>query len=245
MCVSYSGRCLMSAFMAARSANAGACAHSCRWKYKGTLIMEEEKRPGEYYELHEDERGSYILNSKDLCLMPVFDKILSAGFDSFKIEGRNKSEYYVAQTARIYRKAIDDYFKNPEGWKSDLYIGELATLQNRGYTLGFFNGIPDDSAQDYEDIASRGDWRCAGAVRSYENGQIEIDIKHKLKTGDEIEILTPLQFEPVKVVIDKLYDCKSKKEVPEVNPGVPGQFAKILVPKGDYPEHTQIRIKIK
>ena len=107
MCISYSGRCLMSAFMASRSANQGACAHSCRWKYKSKLVMEEDKRPGEYLEMYEDIHGSYIMNSKDLCLMPKFDKVLSAGFDSLKIEGRNKSAYYAAQTARAYRKAIE------------------------------------------------------------------------------------------------------------------------------------------
>jgi putative protease len=137
MCISYSGRCLMSAFMAARSANQGACAHSCRWKYKSKLLLEEELRPGEYLEMEEDDKGAYILNSKDLCLMPKLDKIISSGIDSLKIEGRNKSEYYVAQTARVYRKAIDDYFDNSESWSPDKYMKELITLQNRGYTLGF------------------------------------------------------------------------------------------------------------
>ena len=247
MCVSYSGRCLMSSFMAGRSANKGACAHSCRWKYKSKLVLEEEKRPGEYFELHEDEKGSYILNSKDLCLMPVLDKILSAGFDSLKIEGRHKTEYYVAQTARVYRKAIDDYFENPKNWNPQFYMRELFTLQSRGYTLGFFNGTPDNSAQDYIDTSSRGDWRCAGTVKSFKDGQIEIEVKHKLKKGDKIEILTPSKFEPVEIVLDKIYDCLAKKEVLEINPGKTEQTAKILIPPGtekSFQEHSQIRIKI-
>jgi putative protease len=148
MCISYSGRCLMSAFLASRSANQGACVHSCRWKYKSKLLFEEELRPGEYLEMEEDDKGTYILNSKDLCLMPKLDKIISAGIDSFKIEGRNKSEYYVAQTARVYRRAIDDYFDNSESWYPIKYTKELFTLQNRGYTLGFLTVLLSRKLRD-------------------------------------------------------------------------------------------------
>ena len=248
MCMSYSGRCLMSAFMASRSANQGACAHSCRWKYKGKLFLEEEKRPGEYFELEEDEHGSYIMNSKDLCLMPEFGKILSAGFDSLKIEGRHKTDYYVAQTARVYRKAIDDYFENPENWKPGIYMEELITLQNRGYTTGFFNGIPGQEAQNYIDTASESDWRNAGTVRANKDGMLTIDIKHKLKKGDEIEILSPFSFAPVKFVLKEIYDSRNNNLLEEVNPGIPGQAARIplagLEPKL-FPEHTILRIKIR
>ncbi|MDR2395873.1 MAG: U32 family peptidase, partial [Endomicrobium sp.] len=196
MCISYSGRCLLSAFMASRSANKGACAHSCRWKYKSKLLLEEELRPGEYLEMEEDEKGSYILNSKDLCLMPKLNNLIEIGIDSLKIEGRNKSEYYVAQTARVYRKAIDDYFNNPTKWRSDIYMQELLTLQNRGYTLGFFNGVPDESAQDYIETSSRSDYRNAGIITDNKDGMLTIELKHKLKKGDAIEILSPYQFEP-------------------------------------------------
>lgn len=248
MCMSYSGRCLMSAFMASRSANRGACAHSCRWKYKTKLLLEEEKRPGEYFELEEDEHGSYIMNSKDLCLMPELDKILSAGFNSLKIEGRHKTDYYVAQTARVYRKAIDDYFENPESWKSDLYMEELKTLQNRGYTLGFFNGIPGQDAQNYAETASESDWRNAGVVRENKDGILTLGIKHKLKKGDEIEILSPFSFKPFKVKLNEIYDARNNTLTEEVNPGIPGQTAKIPVKGYDislFPENTIARIKIK
>ena len=247
MCVSYSGRCLMSAFMASRSANQGACAHSCRWKYKSKLVMEEEKRPGEYLEMYEDDHGSYIMNSKDLCLMPKFDKVLSAGFDSLKIEGRHKTPYYVAQTARVYRKAIDDYFNAPATWKPDLYIQELETLQNRGYTLGFFDGIPTSEAQDYLDTSSRSDWRNVGYVKENRGNSIVIDIRNKITKGDKIEILSPYQFEPEIITIDSLIDGFDDKPADFVGPGRTGQTAIIPIDPQKaklFPELTIIRMKI-
>ncbi|MDR1942106.1 MAG: U32 family peptidase C-terminal domain-containing protein [Endomicrobium sp.] len=248
MCISYSGRCLMSAFMAWRSANSGACAHSCRWKYKSKMLLEEELRPGEYLELYEDKHGSYVLNSKDLCLMPHLDKILAAGFDSLKIEGRTKSEYYAAQTARVYRKAIDDYFLNPDLWKSDIYENELNTLQNRGYTTGFFDGAAQAQAQDYNDTSSKSFWRNAGIVRENKKSSIVIELRHKLKKGDEIEILSPFVFEPVKIVLNEIYDKISGRITPEVSPGKPGQSVEIPLIYKDFslfPENTVVRIKLK
>ena len=247
MCISYSGRCLMSAFMASRSANHGACAHSCRWKYKSRLVLEEELRPGEYLEMEEDEHGSYILNSKDLCLMPKLDKILLAGFDSLKIEGRNKSEYYVAQTARVYRKAIDDYFENPAGWNADIYMEELSTLQNRGYTLGFFDGVPGQDAQDYKDTTSRSKWRNAGIVKDNKGGFLTVEIKNKLKKGDAVELLSPYQFKPVEVVLNNIYDCETGGLVSEIAPGKTNQSFKMPIPEKEaalFPQNTILRIKL-
>jgi putative protease len=246
ICVSYSGRCLMSAFMASRSANQGACAHSCRWKYKSKLLLEEELRPGEYLEMEEDDKGTYILNSKDLCLMPKLDKIVNIGIDSFKIEGRNKSEYYVAQTSRVYRKAIDDYFDNPKSWSPGKYMQELITLQNRGYTLGFFDGVPGQEAQGYDDTVSKSDYRNAGVVKDNTNEFLTIELRHKLKKGDEIEILSPFKFEPIKVVLSEIYNRDNNRLVDEIAPGKANQSVKIPV-KGDlslFPENTIIRLKI-
>ncbi|MDR1244485.1 MAG: U32 family peptidase C-terminal domain-containing protein [Endomicrobium sp.] len=246
MCISYSGRCLMSAFLASRSANQGACAHSCRWKYKSKIFLEEELRPGEYLEMEEDNKGTYILNSKDLCLMSKLDKIIRAGIDSLKIEGRNKSEYYVAQTARVYRRAIDDYFDNSESWSPGKYMKELITLQNRGYTLGFFDGIPKQEAQGYDDTSSKSDYRNAGVVKDNNNEFLTIELKHKLKKGDEIEILPPFKFEPVKVVLNEIYNKDNNRLVDELAPGKANQSIKIPV-KGDlslFPENTIIRLKI-
>lgn len=247
MCISYSGRCLMSAFMASRSANHGACAHSCRWKYKSKLIMEEELRPGEYLEMEEDEHGSYILNSKDLCLMPKLDKILSAGFDSLKIEGRNKSGYYVAQTARVYRKAIDDYFDDSENWNSETYMKELATLQNRGYTTGFFDGTPSNDAQDYTDTTSRSGWRNIGYVLENTGDSLIIDLRNKLKKGDKIEILSPYKFEPETITIDKMYDGFDGSMVEMIAPGREDQTVKMPIDPALahlFPELTIIRMPL-
>ena len=246
MCISYSGRCLMSAFMASRSANQGACAHSCRWKYKSKLLLKEELRPGEYLEMEEDDNGSYILNSKDLCLMPQLDKLISIGIDSFKIEGRNKSEYYVAQTARAYRKAIDDYSSNSNNWRPDKYMQELITLQNRGYTLGFFNGIPGQESQGYVDTASKSNYRNAGVVRDNANGMLTIELRHKLKRGDEIEILSPFKFEPVKTVLNEIYNKDNNRLVEELAPGKIHQSVKIPIASdiSIFPENTVVRIRI-
>ncbi|BAV58628.1 peptidase U32 [Endomicrobiia bacterium] len=245
MCVSYSGRCLMSAFMASRSANQGACAHSCRWKYKSRLLLEEELRPGEYLEMEEDDKGSYVLNSKDLCLMPKLDKIISIGIDSLKIEGRNKSEYYAAQTARVYRKAIDDYFDNPGSWHPDEYMKELITLQNRGYTIGFFDGMPGIEAQDYIDTSSKSNYRNAGVIKSNANGFLTIELRNKLKKGAEIEILSPFKFKPVKIILNEIYNKDNNNLIEELAPGKASQSVKIPV-DGDlsvFPENTIIRIK--
>jgi putative protease len=246
MCISYSGRCLLSAFMSHRSANNGACAYSCRWKYKSKLLLEEELRPGQYLEMEEDVHGSYILNSKDLCLIAKLDKILNAGFNSLKIEGRNKSEYYVAQTARVYRKAIDDYFCNPDDWSCGKYEEELLTLQNRGYTAGFFDGYTDENAQDYNDTASKSEWRNIGVVKSFYDGFLTFTLKHKIKKGDIIEILSPFKFEPIKVVLNEIYD--NNRLVEELSPGKCGQSAKIFIDidkdNSFFPQNTIIRMKL-
>jgi len=246
MCISYSGRCLISSFMASRSANQGACAHSCRWQYK--TYVEEELRPGQMYPIEEDERGTYLFNSKDLCLMPKLNEILSAGIDSLKIEGRNKTEYYVAQTARVYRQAIDDYYDNPKKWDSKKYMEELYTLQNRGYTAGFFDGIPDDKAQDYIDTSSKSDYRNCGFVRENNGSEIVLELRHKLSKDDEIEFLSPFRFEPYKLKLGDIQQANSKKTVESLSPGVANQAIKIKIKKSDIkllPVLTVGRIKIK
>ena len=246
MCISYSGRCLISSFMASRSANQGACAHSCRWKYK--TYVEEELRPGQMYPIEEDERGTYLFNSKDLCLMPKLNEILSAGLNSLKIEGRNKTEYYVAQTARIYRKAIDDYYDNPEKWDSKKYMEELYTLQNRGYTSGFFDGIPDDKAQDYVDTSSKSDYRNCGFVRENNGSEIVLELRHKLSKDDEIEFLSPFRFEPYKLRLGDIQPANSKKTVETLSPGIANQAVKIKIDGENIkllPVLTVARIKIK
>lgn len=246
MCISYSGRCLISAFMASRTANQGACAHSCRWKYK--MYLEEEERPGNFYPIEEDDKGTYFFNSKDLCLMPKLNDILAAGIDSLKIEGRTKTEYYVAQTARIYRKAIDDYYENPNGWNYVKYMNELETLQNRRYTLGFFNGIPNQDAQDYNDTSSKSDYRNCGFVREVFDDYVIFELRHKISKGDEIELLSPYRFEPYKIKLGDIQVANSKKIVDTLSPGQINIAAKINIDKKDinlFPKYTVARIKIK
>lgn len=227
MCMSYSGRCLLSAFMTGRSANRGACAHSCRWKYR--LFLQEEKRPNEFLPVVEDDRGTYILNSKDLCLMPKLDSILRAGIDLLKIEGRNKTPYYVAQTARAYRKAIDDWFDDPDGWRFEPYQAELDTLQNRGYTTGFFDGVPDASAQNYETTRSLSDWRNAGVVRGKNGDGAEVVIYGKIEKGDVLSFLPPDGNGTVDVAVPRVIDGLTGAEVAAVSPGRVGQS--VFLPK--------------
>ncbi len=219
MCMTYSGRCLLSNFMAERGANQGNCANSCRWNYKlhlrlkdGTIkelnineqnqdlfefLLEEGCRPGELMEIEEDERGSYILNSKDLCIMPKLDEYLKIGIDSLKVEGRNKSEYYVAIVARAYRLAIDDYYKNPQNWNPAPYMKELYSVGNRGYTLAFHDGRLTNYAHDYENTASLASWEYAGVVTRVSNDGFYVEIKNKLEPGDVIEFISPKRKEGV------------------------------------------------
>lgn len=247
MCISYSGRCLISAFLASRSANQGACAHSCRWKYKSKLVLEEEKRPNQYLTLEEDDKGSYLFNSKDLCLMAQMDKILSAGFRSLKIEGRTKSEYYAAQVTRVYRKAIDDYFFAPEKWSPDQYMQELLTLQNRGYTEGFFDGPPSRESQEYTSCESKSEWRNCGFIRDNDGASLTIEIKHKLSTKDEIELLSPFRFEPYKIALKDVVLAQDNRRVETISPGAASQAIKVQIPKEDaklFPIYSIARINI-
>lgn len=214
MCMTYSGRCLLSNFMAERGANQGNCANSCRWNYKfhlrlkdGTVqelivddsnhdmfefLLEEGVRPGEFLPIQEDERGSYILNSKDLCLMPKLDDYLRIGVDSLKVEGRGKSEYYAAVVARAYRMAIDDYYADPENWDASDYMGELETVGNRGYTLAFHKGRLTNLSHGYEHTAAIATWEYAGVVSEVTEDAFLVEVKNKLEPGDVLEMVSPI-----------------------------------------------------
>jgi len=229
LCVSYSGRCLLSNFMTGRSANKGNCAHACRWKYK--TYIEEENRPGELMQIDEDEHGTYIMNSRDLCWLGRLNEILPVGIDSFKIEGRNKSEYYAAITARTYRKAIDDWFESPNTWDAQKYLDEIFTLQSRGYTVGFLDGNAGPESQNYDVSASSGNWRYAGLVRGEKDGKIILEVKHKITTGTTLEFLSPFQFEPIRITIADFYDERTERLIDTMSSGHLGQS--ILIPMSD------------
>ena len=188
MCISYSGRCLLSNYLTGRDANQGACTHPCRWKY--TLM--EEKRPGEYFPVVESERGTFIFNSKDLCMIDHIPDLVDAGIDSFKIEGRMKAALYVAVVARTYRRAIDDYFTDPALYEKNLdwYRSEIEKCTMRPFTTGFFYGKPDAQAQIYDNNTYIQDYIYLGmsqAVR--EDGSFFLEQKNKFSVGETVELL--------------------------------------------------------
>lgn len=225
MCMTYSGRCLLSNFLAERGANQGNCANSCRWNYglklrlkDGThqdlritdenahlfeFLLEEGCRPGDLMPIEEDDRGSYILNSRDLCIMPKLDEYLKIGVDSLKVEGRGKSEYYAAIVARAYRMAIDDYYTDPENWDPKPYMRELETVGNRGYTLAFHEGRLTNYAHDYEHTASIAQWEYAGLVTEVTEDAFLVEVKNKLEPGDVLDFVSPISRE---TVLLRVYD---------------------------------------
>ena len=228
MCMTYSGRCLLSNFMAERGANQGNCANSCRWNYTfrmrlkdGTVqdlqitdenadmfefLLEEGCRPGELMPIEEDARGSYILNSKDLCIMPKLNEYLEIGVDSLKVEGRGKSEYYCAIVARAYRMAIDDYYADPENWDPKPYMRELEAVGNRGYTLAFHEGRLTNYAHNYEHTASLAQWEYAGVVTEVTEDALLVEVKNKLVAGEVLEFVSPIARE---TVLLRVYDFEN------------------------------------
>jgi len=247
MCMTYSGRCLLSNYLAERGANQGNCAQSCRWNYKVRarrkdgeevditpenkddfdFYLEEEFRPGELMKLEEDDRGSYILNAKDLCLMPKLDDYLRIGVDSLKIEGRNKSEYYAAVTARAYRLAIDAWYADPENWSSDPYLREIYTLQNRGYSLGFHDGRLSNLAHNYERTDTVGGWLFAGLIERWDGDDMIFGLRNTLKVGAVIEFLAPQEIEPIRL---RLYEFENADTGEVADKANPGQGRAIRIP---------------
>ena len=190
MCISYSGRCLLSSFMTGRDANKGACTHPCRWKY----ALMEETRPGEYMPVFENERGTYIFNSKDLCMVEHIPELIEAGIDSFKVEGRMKTALYVATVARTYRMAIDDYKKSREYYESRIpyYREEIAKCTYRQYTTGFFFGKPDENTQIYDSNTYRTEYTYLGILgEKNEVGLYPLEQKNKFTVGEQIEVMKP------------------------------------------------------
>ena len=190
MCISYSGRCLLSSYFTGRDANHGACTHPCRWKY----AVVEEKRPGEYLPVYENERGTYIFNSKDLCMIEHIPEMIRAGINSFKIEGRMKTALYVATVARTYRKAIDDYLESEEKYLAnmDWYKSEITKCTYRQFTTGFYFGKPDENTQIYDNNTYINEFIYLGWVEEVtEQGKVLFEQKNKFCVGDEIEIMKP------------------------------------------------------
>lgn len=190
MCISYSGRCLLSNYFTGRDANQGACTHPCRWKY----AVVEEKRPGEYMPVYENERGTYIFNSKDLCMIEHIPEMIAAGIDSMKIEGRMKTALYVATVARTYRKAIDDYLESEEKYRANMewYKAEIAKCTYRQFTTGFYFGKPDENTQIYDSNTYINEYIYLGIVEGIDaNKRAKIEQRNKFCVGDGIEIMKP------------------------------------------------------
>ena len=190
MCISYSGRCLLSNYFTGRDANQGACTHPCRWKYS----IVEETRPNEYMPVYENERGTYIFNSKDLCMIGHIPDLFDAGIDSFKIEGRMKTALYVATVARTYRKAIDDYMESPELYEAHMpwYLDQISNCTYRQFTTGFFYGKPSEEAQIYDNNTYLKEYTYLGIVgETNEEGLYRIEQRNKFSVGEEIEVMKP------------------------------------------------------
>ena len=190
MCISYSGRCLLSNFLAGRDANQGSCTHPCRWQYS----LSEENRPGEYFPVFENERGTFIFNSKDLCMIEHIPELMEAGIDSFKIEGRMKTALYVAVTARTYRKAIDDFNQDPEVYRKNLgwYKEEIGKCTCRQFSTGFYFGKPGKAGQIYENSTYIKNYTYLGTVEEVSrDGLCRIEQKNKFSVGDVIQVMKP------------------------------------------------------
>lgn len=212
MCISYSGRCLLSSYFTGRDANRGACTHPCRWKYH----IVEETRPGEYMPVNEDDRGTYIFNSKDLCMIEHIPEMIDAGIDSFKIEGRMKTALYVATVARTYRKAIDDYMESPELYRSNMeyYKSEIAKCTYRQFTTGFYFGKTDSDSQIYDNNTYIKNYTYIGNVQMVtEDGFAVFEQKNKFSVGEVIEAMdfdgTNIPCQVEKIYNDKMEEMES------------------------------------
>lgn len=214
MCISYSGRCLISNYMTGRDANRGSCAHPCRWKY----ALVEEKRPGEYFPIEEDESGTYFFNSKDLCMIEYVKELIESGVSSFKIEGRVKTPYYVATVVRAYRMAIDAYYNDPANYKFDqAWMDELKKASYRDFTNGFYLDKPDADSQNYGTSSYIRNYDFMGLVLNYDKSKnlAQIDVRNRIFVGDEVEIIGP-DCETIFTTVKAMYN--EKMESMEVAP---------------------------
>ena len=228
ICFGYSGRCFLSDFLASRSANLGDCAQSCRWAYH--VYVEEANNPGNLMPVEDGKEGTHIFSSKDLCLIKEMPEILTLGVDSLKIEGRLKTEYYLATIVNAYRCAIDEAAKNPENYDATPYLKEIEKTKTRGLTTFYFNDRNNKDFQEYDGKQYNLEYEYAGRVVEYEKEKSLIEIKNKLQIGDKLEIIIPGKIEPYPFEIDKLWDDETGEEISQVNPGKLGQKVKLKIP---------------
>lgn len=237
MCMSYSGRCLLSNFMVGRDANRGSCTHPCRWKYS----LVEEKRPGEYYPIEEDEHGSYIMNSRDLCMLDKLPDLIDAGIYSLKIEGRMKSPFYVATVVSAYRAALDSYLDNPDNYEfQEKWFTELCKASHREFYHGFYYSKPDSSGQNYSSSDYTREYSFIGVVRGFEHdtGLTIVEQRNKFSVGEDIEVFGP-RTEYTDEIVREMYDEDNN---PIESAPHPQQIIKIKLSKA-YPENFILRKK--
>ena len=229
ICFGYSGRCFLSDFLAQRSANLGDCAQSCRWAYN--VYVEETNKPGNLMPVESDNKGTYIFSSKDLCLIKEIPEIIDMGIDSIKIEGRLKTEYYLATVINAYRNAIDYYKKDPSNYDYTKYLNELEKTKTRGLTTFYFNSRDNKDFQDYSGRQYNAEYEFGRKViEPKDNKRTVIEIRNKLTVGDTLELLVPKEIKPIEFKIEKLWDIDTDEEIHTVNPGVAEQKVILEIP---------------
>ena len=228
ICFAFSGRCFLSDFMCGRSANLGDCAQSCRWSYN--LYAEEKNNPGELLPIEESKYGTSIFSSKDLCLLKEIPEIINMGIDSLKIEGRLKTEYYIASVINVYRNAINDYIKDPQNYDYTKYMKEIEKAKTREFTTFYFNDRDNKDIQDLSGRQYNDQYEFGGKVIEYKEEKTVIEIKNKLNVGDEMEIIIPNRLEPEIFKIEKLWDYETEEEINSISPGVKGQKVFMKLP---------------
>ena len=225
MCMAYSGRCLLSNFITGRPANRGACAQLCRWKYD---VILREVETGIEMPIEEDEHGAYILNSRDLCLMPRLAEVLESGPDSLKIEGRNRSEYYVASVVHAYRAAMDAYAMDSEHFDPAPFMDDLNKLETRGYTTAFFDGPLKPEAHNYESARSISDFHAAGVITAVDDEKIIFELRNEIYAGDEITFLIPGTMDKMTIKLPEVINARNGDRLPKMSAG---QSNSIIIPR--------------
>lgn len=242
ICYAYSGRCYLSQYLSDRGANCGDCSQPCRWQYR--LTAEEVNKPGSVINIDYDEKGTYIFSSKDLCLLKQIPTIVEMGMDSLKIEGRLKTDYYLATVVRAYRKAIDDYYLDNKNWNYENYLPELEKVKTRGLSEFYFSNSNNQDIHDFDGFSENLKYEYGARVKEVLNNNLYlVEIRNKLSVGDLLDVMVPLDIAPHEFTIKHLYDTNTKEEIDHVNPGIKGQSVIIEVPYKMYKDFVLRRKK--
>lgn len=229
ICYAYSGRCYLSQYLSDRGANCGDCSQPCRWQYK--LTAEEVNKPGSIINIDYDEKGTYIFSSKDLCLLKQLPTIIDMGMDSLKIEGRLKTDYYLATVVRAYRKAIDDYYNSPNDWDYKNYLPELEKVKTRGLSEFYFSDPKNQDIHDFDGFSENLKYEYGARVKGVLKDNLYlVEIRNKLSIKDTLEVMRPGTLDIQEFKIEELYDVNTKERITHVNPGIKGQSVIIKVP---------------